>query len=158
MMLDFHEHREIFVQLGVRDADSAFHLPRQHSMIHYSTLILEFGAPNGLCSSIMELKHIKAVKEPYRRSSKHNALGQILLTNQRLDKFKALRINLAFCRLLPPLSYKILAPQPPPPTNLQATGMDDVGPSDEPLFLGVVRLTCTRSKSLCYRNIQNILT
>ncbi|KAF8545891.1 hypothetical protein OG21DRAFT_1428433, partial [Imleria badia] len=45
-----------------------------------------FGAPNGLCSSITESKHIKAVKQPYRRSNHHNALGQMLTTNQRLDK------------------------------------------------------------------------
>ncbi|KIJ16060.1 hypothetical protein PAXINDRAFT_76254, partial [Paxillus involutus ATCC 200175] len=42
-----------------------------------------FGAPNGLCPSITESKHITAVKKPWRRSNKHNALGQILRTNQR---------------------------------------------------------------------------
>jgi hypothetical protein len=52
-----------------------------------------FGAPNGLCSSITEAKHIKAVKEPWRRSSKHKALGQMLLTNQRLDKLAAIRVD-----------------------------------------------------------------
>lgn len=52
-----------------------------------------FGAPNGLCSSITESKHIKAVKKPWRRSSKHKALGQMLLTNQRLDKIAAARVD-----------------------------------------------------------------
>ncbi|KAG1755316.1 hypothetical protein EDD22DRAFT_751299, partial [Suillus occidentalis] len=54
-----------------------------------------FGAPNGLCSSITESKHIKAVKEPWRWSNKHNALGQMLLTNQRLDKLAASRLDFA---------------------------------------------------------------
>ncbi|KIJ59510.1 hypothetical protein HYDPIDRAFT_33120 [Hydnomerulius pinastri MD-312] len=45
-----------------------------------------FGAPNGLCSSIVESKHIRAVKKPWRKSNKHHALGQMLLTNQHLDK------------------------------------------------------------------------
>ncbi|KAG1871050.1 hypothetical protein C8R48DRAFT_595967, partial [Suillus tomentosus] len=54
-----------------------------------------FGAPNGLCSSITESKHIKAVKEPWRQSSHYKALGQMLVTNQRLDKLTASRQD--FC-------------------------------------------------------------
>jgi hypothetical protein len=54
-----------------------------------------FGAPNGLCSSITELKHIKAVKEPWRRSDRFDALSQMLLTNQRLDKLAASRVDFA---------------------------------------------------------------
>ncbi|OJA12790.1 hypothetical protein AZE42_13399 [Rhizopogon vesiculosus] len=60
-------------------------------MKHYPILIRLFGAPNGLCSSITETKHIKAVKEPWRRSSRYKALGQMLVTNQRLDKIAAAR-------------------------------------------------------------------
>lgn len=70
-----------------------FALPRQHSLTHYRALIRAFGAPNGLCSSITEAKHIKAVKEPWRRSNRHKALGQMLLTNQRIDKLSATRID-----------------------------------------------------------------
>ena len=58
-------------------------------------LIQEFGAPNGLCSSITESKHIKAVKELWQCSSRFKALGQMLITNQRLDNLAALRINFA---------------------------------------------------------------
>jgi hypothetical protein len=86
----FHHYREAFRDSGVV---FTFSLPRQHSMMHYSLLIQLFGAPNGLCSSITESKHIKAVKEPWRRSSRFNALGQMLLTNQRLDKLAALRTD-----------------------------------------------------------------
>jgi len=46
----FHEYRDIFIETGVRP--DGFLLPRQHSMIHYHSLIRKFGAPNGLCSSI----------------------------------------------------------------------------------------------------------
>jgi hypothetical protein len=86
----FHKYREIFKTTGVV---LTFSLPRQHSMMHYAHLIRLFGAPNGLCSSITESKHIKAVKEPWRRSSRYQALGQMLLTNQRLDKLAASRID-----------------------------------------------------------------
>lgn len=86
----FHRYREIFLTTGVRED---FNLPRQHAMNHYAKLIRAFGAPNGLCSSITESKHIKAVKEPWRRSSRFEALCQMLLTNQRLDKLAAARAD-----------------------------------------------------------------
>ena len=70
-----------------------FALPRQHSLVHYFSLVRAFGAPNGLCSSITESKHIKAVKEPWQQSNHYEALGQMLLTNQRLDKLAAARID-----------------------------------------------------------------
>jgi hypothetical protein len=54
-------------------------------------LVRLFGAPNGLCSSITESKHIRAVKEPWRRSNRNQALGQMLVTNQRLDQLMAAR-------------------------------------------------------------------
>ncbi|KAI0071073.1 hypothetical protein K474DRAFT_1712777 [Panus rudis PR-1116 ss-1] len=83
----FHENRTVFVEEGVREKEIS--LPRQHSLKHYRMLIEEFGAPNGLCSSITEAKHIRAVKQPWRRSSKYEPLGQMLVTNQRQDKLAA---------------------------------------------------------------------
>ena len=87
----FHTARDFFRTAGIRM--KGFNLPRQHSMMHYIRLIQEFGAPNGLCSSITESRHIMAVKRPWRRSNHYEPLGQILLTNQRLDKLVAARIN-----------------------------------------------------------------
>ncbi len=83
----FHKYQTVFQECGVHP--SRFGLPRQHSLVHYAHMIREFGAPNGLCSSIIESKHIKAVKEPWRCSNQYEALGQMLLTNQRLDKIAA---------------------------------------------------------------------
>lgn len=90
----FHRFRHVFRD-GGHTVVKSFSLPRQHAVKHYPELIRLFGAPNGLCSSITECKHIKAVKEPYRRSNRHNALGQILLTNQRLAKLASCRVNFA---------------------------------------------------------------
>ncbi|KAG6825116.1 hypothetical protein H0H92_004667, partial [Tricholoma furcatifolium] len=87
----FHEARKIFQDVGVRP--DGFSLPRQHSMTHYRHLIQEFGAPNGLCSSITESAHIRAVKKPWRRSNRYEALGQMLVVNQRLDKLAAARVD-----------------------------------------------------------------
>jgi hypothetical protein len=85
----FHEEHVIFQDVGV--TPDGISLPRQHSLCHYRYLTQQFGAPNGLCSSLTESKHRKAVKEPWRRSSGYQALGQMLLTNQRLDKLALFR-------------------------------------------------------------------
>jgi hypothetical protein len=112
----FHQEREIFIETGVR---TNFSLPRQHSLSHYRSLIQQFGAPNGLCSSITESRHITAVKDPWRRSNRNEPLGQMLLTNQRLDKLAASRVDFATRRMLDgPLSTFGLPitpiPEPPP--------------------------------------------
>jgi len=87
----FHVHRQIFQDLGVRP--TGFSLPRQHALTHYKLHIKSFGAPNGLCSSITESHHIKAVKEPWQHSNQHEPLGQMLITNQQLDKLQACCID-----------------------------------------------------------------
>ena len=87
----YHKYRLIFLTSGA--CPNGFQLPRQHSMMHYVRLIVQFGAPNGLCSSITESKHIVAVKEPWRRSSRYNALGQMLVINERLDQLAAARTD-----------------------------------------------------------------
>ncbi|KAG2336476.1 hypothetical protein BDR05DRAFT_978785 [Suillus weaverae] len=80
----FHQYHTIF-----ENVVPTFSLPHQHSMVHYVDMIRLFGAPNRLCSLITESKHIKAVKEPWRWLNRHNALGQMLVTNQCLDKLTA---------------------------------------------------------------------
>ena len=87
----FHFYREIFRTRGVRLR--GFNLPRQHSMTHYIHCTREFGVSAGHCSSITESRHITAVKKPWRRSNRYNALGQMLLTNQRLEKIMAARAD-----------------------------------------------------------------
>jgi hypothetical protein len=84
----FHELREVFIQTGTRSSCS---LPRQHGLKHFITSIPLFGSPNGLCSSITESRHITAVKEPWRQSSRYNALSQMLTIITRLDKLSAFR-------------------------------------------------------------------
>ena len=87
----FHHFRTIFQDSGVRP--QGFSLPRQHALVHYFSHIRLFGAPNGLCSSITESKHIKAVKEPWRRSNHFEAIMQMMVTNERLDKLWAMRVD-----------------------------------------------------------------
>lgn len=129
----FHKARTIFERTGVRL--DGFSLPRQHSLVHYPRSIQLFGAPNGLCSSITESKHIKAVKEPWRRSNRYEALGQMLLINQRLDKLAAARADFAARGMLegPVFGLQGLAallPAQPPSAPPPPTPADDSDDSD----------------------------
>lgn len=155
----FHHFRTIFQKCGVRP--QGFSLPRQHSLVHYFSLIRLFGAPNGLCSSITESKHIKAVKEPWRRSNHFEAIMQMMVTNQRLDKLWAMRVDFTRRGMLEGslgilLSYahkdfqliNILALQDrrPNPESVPATNPeedaegDGDGAADGPAVLGHVKL------------------
>ena len=87
----FHHHRKIFQESGVRP--TGFSLPRQHALTHYHYHIKKFGAPNGLSSSITESKHIAAVKKPWRQSSHHEALNQVLTINTRNNKLAAAHVD-----------------------------------------------------------------
>ena len=111
----FHVHRVVFQQLGIRDpTPSGLSLPRQHSMVHYRQHIENFGAPNGLCSSITESKHITTVKRPWRRSSRYNAIKQIVQVNQRMEKLTAARVNFVSQGILtfPTWQPRLLRPVP----------------------------------------------
>ena len=75
----FHVHCKVLIGVAGMTSECIF-LPRQHLLMHYICCIILFGSPNGLCSSIMESKHIKAVKEPQQHSSCFKALKQMLVT------------------------------------------------------------------------------
>ncbi len=87
----FHDLRQIFIDTGVRP--TGFNLPRQHALVHYVENIEKFGSPNGLCSSITESKHIEAVKETWRRSSRRQPIGQMVVSLTRLSKMAAARVE-----------------------------------------------------------------
>ncbi|KAJ7913724.1 hypothetical protein B0H13DRAFT_2465730 [Mycena leptocephala] len=122
---------------------SGFFLPRQHSLVHYRYLTQEFGAPNGLCSSITESKHIKAVKEPWRRSSRYQALGQMLTINQRLDKLTASRVDFVDRGMVPGSAGRVPRPVPvpaPPHDDVPDDADDDGGATDSRNIIGEVIL------------------
>jgi hypothetical protein len=145
----FHRLRNIFISTGVR---KNFSLPRQHALVHYLTGIPMFGAPNGLCSSITESKHIKAVKEPWRRSSRFKALPQMLRTLTRLDKLSALRIIFAKKGMMNGTTSEYTARtcgesiDNKPFVDKVSETEDDCGPTSGPKALSVVELATTHRK------------
>jgi hypothetical protein len=134
----FHEARSVFQRLGVRDG---FSLPRQHSMKHYVSHIRNFGAPNGLCSSITESAHIRFVKRPWRRSSRNNPMEQMLLINERLDKLATVRADFVDRGMLP--NHRIRADRGP---IVEVTDETENGPVDCPTMNRVTALAQTTGK------------
>lgn len=147
----FHHYRQIFVRTGVQI--DTISLPRQHSLKHYIWSIILFGSPNGLCSSITESKHIKAVKKPWRRSSHYRALHQMLLTNVRLDKLAAARSNFTAKGMMQgtALSYTAMllrGERPHPLAVVKEEDRDDHGAIIGPKMLSSIELAVTTGTSL----------
>ncbi|KAJ7027114.1 hypothetical protein C8F04DRAFT_1288082 [Mycena alexandri] len=136
----YHIERKVFEDSGV--CPNGFCLPRQHSLTHYRYLIQEFGAPNGLCSSITESKHIKAVKEPWRRSSRYQALAQMLTINERLDKLAAARVDFTERGMLSGPDARTAGPMGLLPPVLEEED-DDLPSAEERDILGEVKLAKT---------------
>ncbi|KAJ6558720.1 hypothetical protein B0H10DRAFT_2201334 [Mycena sp. CBHHK59/15] len=138
----YHRERTIFAESGV--CPNGFCLPRQHSLTHYRYLIQEFGAPNGLCSSITESKHIKAVKQPWRRSSRYEALSQMLTINDRLNKLAAAHVDFVDRGMMDgPAARPLPAAAPAAIAVANEDEDDDGGASDERKILGEVILAKT---------------
>ena len=153
MLARFHYHREIFIQTGVRIDIS---MPRQHALKHYPHSICLFGSPNGLCSSMTESKHIKAVKEPWRRSSRYKALLQMLRTNSRLDKMLFARRMFAEQGMMAgsTSSYTAMLLRGEQPAVGEAADQEDdsndMGPTSGPKVLSSVELACTPRRFLFF--------
>lgn len=149
----FHHFRDIFIQTSVRMDIS---LPRQHALKHYPRSIRLFGSPNGLCSSMTEAKHIKAVKEPWRRSGRHKALVQVLRTNCRMDKMASARRAFAEQGMMKGTTAAYTAmilrgEQPVIEASLNEEDKDlkDIGPVSGPKVLSSVHLAATRGMLHC---------
>ena len=139
-------------------------LPRQHSLLHYIRSIQLFGSPNGLCSSITESKHIKAIKEPWRRSSHYNALVQMLRTICRLDKLGAAWRAFAEHGMMDGTTASYTAMihaggEPQPRANVHGGDEDDDnGPVAGPKTLSTVELARIPGQSLFPLSSSNLIT
>jgi hypothetical protein len=133
----FMELHEVFHTSGVRL--EGFRLPRQHSLIHYHHQVENFSLPGGVCSSITESRHKSAVRIPWRRSNHFEALGQMLLINQCLDKLAAMHSDFAERGMLPaghtPPRNTML---PNTPTRPRPRGDDSDGKDEGPVKGDVV--------------------
>lgn len=124
----FHELRNIFITTGVRKSIS---LPRQHAFPHFFYKIQLFASPNGTCTSLTESKHIKVVKEPWRRSNRFRALVQMLRIIIRMEKMAAQKRLLTRAGLLSGRTAEAYAPQSDEQSSSDELDCDDGEEDDE---------------------------
>ncbi|TEB21573.1 hypothetical protein FA13DRAFT_1642617 [Coprinellus micaceus] len=85
----FHDHKDIFIRLGVRDD---FNFPKIHQLLHHGTSIRSKGSADGYNTESPERLHIDYAKEAYRASNKRDYLQQMtkwLARQETLRRFRA---------------------------------------------------------------------
>jgi hypothetical protein len=89
----FHENKQAFVDLGVRDH---FNIPKLHSMVHYATSIRLLGSADGLNTELPERLHIDLAKRAYRASNRRDYVIQMTRWLQRQDSIYLQDLYLAW--------------------------------------------------------------
>ncbi|KAJ7870322.1 hypothetical protein B0H14DRAFT_3083895 [Mycena olivaceomarginata] len=79
----FHENKDVFVDLGVREA---FNLPKLHACTHYVMYIRLFGTTDNYNTEYTERLHIDLAKEAYRSTNFKDELPQMTLWLERKEK------------------------------------------------------------------------
>lgn len=70
----FHENKEVFVDLGLRDYSN---ISKLHSMVHYLEAILDRGMLNGYNIELSEWLHIEYAKEAYRAGNQRDYIAHM---------------------------------------------------------------------------------
>ncbi|KDQ27337.1 hypothetical protein PLEOSDRAFT_51277 [Pleurotus ostreatus PC15] len=78
----FHKHKDIFIELGIRDH---FNIPKLHAIQHYIDAIKQLGSLDGYNSESPERLHIDFAKEAYRASNRRDFLEQMAVWLQRRE-------------------------------------------------------------------------
>ncbi|KIJ09099.1 hypothetical protein PAXINDRAFT_45449, partial [Paxillus involutus ATCC 200175] len=89
----FHENKQAFVDLGVRDH---FNIPKLHSMVHYAMSIWLLGSTDGLNTELPERLHIDLAKRAYRASNRCDYVIQMTRWLQRQDSIYLQDLYLAW--------------------------------------------------------------
>jgi hypothetical protein len=80
---EFHDHKAIFIDLGIRDH---FNLPKLHSLTHYASSIRLFGTTDNYNTEHSERLHIDFTKNAYRATNHKDIHFQMLTWLQRREK------------------------------------------------------------------------
>ncbi|KAI0635789.1 hypothetical protein C8Q77DRAFT_1052098 [Trametes polyzona] len=80
---DFHNHKHVFIALGIR---AHFRLPKLHSLDHYVLSITLFGTTDNYDTQYTERLHIDFAKEAYRSTNKKDEFPQMTLWLERREK------------------------------------------------------------------------
>jgi len=81
----FHENKDVFVDLGVRDH---FNVPKIHSLLHYSSSIRLFGTTDNYNTEQTERLHIDFTKDAYRATNHKDEYHQMTTWLERREKLQ----------------------------------------------------------------------
>jgi len=79
----FHEHKQVFVDLGIRNN---FNLPKLHSLAHYVESIQLFGTTDNYNTEYTERLHIDLAKDAYRATNHRDEYSQMTVWLERKEK------------------------------------------------------------------------
>ena len=79
----FHEHKQIFVDLGIRND---FNFPKLHSLAHYVQSIQLFGTTDNYNTEYTERLHIDLAKDAYRATNHRDEYSQMTVWLERKEK------------------------------------------------------------------------
>ncbi|PPQ81799.1 hypothetical protein CVT26_010042 [Gymnopilus dilepis] len=79
----FHQHRDYFVETGVRDD---FNIPKFHSLLHYVESIKLFGTTDNYNTETFERLHIDFAKHGWRASNQRDEFPQMIRWLSRREK------------------------------------------------------------------------
>ncbi|TFK64692.1 hypothetical protein BDN72DRAFT_774279 [Pluteus cervinus] len=80
---DFHKHKEVFIQLGIR---KNFNIPKLHSLEHYFDMIQFYGTTDNYNTEYTERLHIDFAKEAFRSTNMKDEFPQMTLWLERREK------------------------------------------------------------------------
>jgi len=79
----FHDDKDIFIELGIRDS---FNIPKFHSMQHYVGSIRNYGATDNYNTEYTERLHIDLVKDTYKSTNFKDEFTQMTMWLERKEK------------------------------------------------------------------------
>lgn len=79
----FHEHKQVFIDLGIRND---FNLPKLHSLAHYVESIQLFGTTDNYNTEYTERLHIDLAKDAYRATNHRDEYSQMTVWLERKEK------------------------------------------------------------------------
>ncbi|KAG1872229.1 hypothetical protein F4604DRAFT_1881036 [Suillus subluteus] len=86
---EFHQNKQIFIDLGVR---GDFNIPKLHSMVHYVNSIKSRGSADSFNTEFPERLHIDFAKEAYHATNQKDYVAQMtrwLAHQEAVDQFEA---------------------------------------------------------------------
>ncbi|KAG2352892.1 hypothetical protein BDR07DRAFT_1264463, partial [Suillus spraguei] len=79
----FHNNKDIFIDLGIRNS---FNLPKLHFTAHYAHMIRMFGTTDNYNTEYTERLHIDLAKDAYRSTNHKNEFAQMTTWLEQREK------------------------------------------------------------------------